>query len=125
MEEDQGVFTEKNEKVRSKSEKIIADKLKLMGVPYIYELPLELDGMIYIKPDFTALNIDSRKEFIWEHFGMMDNPEYVEKAMSKLNMYARNGYKEGKNLIITMESKNQPINTRNLEETIRQNLMIV
>lgn len=123
MDDEEGVFTEKDEKVRSKSEKIIADKLNLMGIPYIYELPLHLDGLGYIKPDFTALNPDTREECIWEHFGMMENPEYASKAMNKLNVYARNGYTVGDNLIITMEGQSQPLNTRNLDKVIRKNLM--
>lgn len=123
MDDEEGVFTEKDEKVRSKSEKIIADKLNLMGIPYIYELPLHLDGLGYIKPDFTALNPDTREECIWEHFEMMENPEYASKAMNKLNVYARNGYTVGDNLIITMEGQSQPLNTRNLDKVIRKNLM--
>ena len=123
MDDEEGVFTEKDEKVRSKSEKIIADKLNLMGIPYIYELPLHLDGLGYIKPDFTALNPDTREECIWEHFGMRENPEYASKAMNKLNVYARNGYTVGDNLIITMEGQSQPLNTRNLDKVIRKNLM--
>ena len=35
---------EKGERVRSKSEKIIADKLYMLGIPYRYEYPLVLDG---------------------------------------------------------------------------------
>lgn len=56
--------------------------------------------------------------------GMMENPEYAAKAMNKLNIYARNGYSVGENLIITMEGQSQPLNTRNLETVIRQNLMV-
>lgn len=99
------------------------DFIKLMGIPYIYELPLHLDGLGYIKPDFTALNPDTREECVWEHFGMMENPEYASKAMNKLNVYARNGYTVGDNLIITMEGQTQPLNTRNLDKVIRKNLM--
>ena len=56
------IQTENQEIVRSKSEKIIADKLKLLGIPYIYEKPLQL-GKIVKYPDFTALNKRTRKEY--------------------------------------------------------------
>ena len=54
---------------------------------------------------------------------MMENPEYASKAMNKLNVYARNGYTVGDNLIITMEGQSQTLNTRNLDKVIRKNLM--
>ena len=101
MDDEEGVFTEKDEKVRSKSEKIIADKLNLMGIPYIYELPLHLNGLGYIKPDFTALNPDTREECIWEHFGMMDNPDYCKHACDKIRLYCQHGIIPSVNLILT------------------------
>ncbi|MCH4192124.1 MAG: hypothetical protein LKF52_07435 [Butyrivibrio sp.] len=51
-----GLYTEKGELVRSKSEKIIADKLFMMKIPYHYEKPLKLDSYGYVHPDFTVLN---------------------------------------------------------------------
>ena len=48
-DEIQEFYTEKEERVRSKSEKIIADKLYRMGIPYRYEYPLNtkwLDGLL-------------------------------------------------------------------------------
>ena len=40
------IITEKGERVRSKSEKIIADKLYAMGIPYRYECPITLSNGI-------------------------------------------------------------------------------
>ena len=50
------IYTEKGERVRSKSEKIIADKLALMNIPYHYEYPLKLKGFGIVYPDFLLLN---------------------------------------------------------------------
>lgn len=47
------IITERGERVRSKSEKIIADKLYSLGIPYRYEYPLELSGNVRVYPDFT------------------------------------------------------------------------
>ena len=65
------------ERVRSKSEVIIADALSRHQIPNRYEYPLKLSKgqqthIIY--PDFLCLNIHTRREYIWEHFGMMDDP---------------------------------------------------
>lgn len=112
------IITEKGETVKSKSEKIIADKLFLMNVPYVYEVPLKLKGYGYVRPDFKVLNLKERKVFYWEHFGMMDNKEYIEKSVKKINTYVRNGFVQGKNLIITFESGECPLSTRNIEQNI-------
>ncbi len=82
-----GITTERGELVRSKSEKIIADKLAMMGIPYIYEAQLHLKSHGIIYPDFTVLNKRTRQEYYWEHFGMMDNQEYSEKAIKKIEAY--------------------------------------
>ncbi len=115
--------TSRDELVRSKSELIIAETLKRMNIPYRYEFPLQLTSetgrLITIHPDFMCLNVKNRKEYFWEHFGMMDNPEYAEQAVQKLNLYALNGFLPGENLIITTETRQQPISTKVIEKIIR------
>ena len=76
--------TMNGERVRSKSEVIIADALERSGISYKYECPRELsDGGVRVYPDFTCLNLRTRKEVLWEHLGMMDNPEYASMAVKK------------------------------------------
>ena len=112
---DNEIFTEKGERVRSKSEKMIADKLYMMDIPYKYEYPISLSPYGIIYPDFVVLNVKERKEVIIEHFGMMDNPEYAAGAVQKIDMYIKNGYIPGKNLIITFETSKKPFDIRVLE----------
>ena len=113
------LFTARGERVRSKSEIIIADTLFRLKIPYRYECPLTLknaDGTkVTLHPDFTCLNLHTRREFYWEHFGMLDNPDYSEKAVQRLRLYERNNICTAKNLIITTETSKQPINTRQIE----------
>lgn len=113
------IMTENGERVRSKSEKIIADKLHALGVPYRYEYPLVLDGNMKIYPDFTILRMPEREEIYLEHFGLMDDEGYVEKVMWKLNTYERNGIYLGINLFITYETGRNPLNTKTLDRLIR------
>ena len=49
---------------------------------------------------------------------MMDNKDYIEKSIKKINTYARNGFIQGENLIITFESGECPLSTRNIEQNI-------
>ena len=112
--------TSKHEKVRSKSECIIADALARNGIPYRYEFPLKLKNDELYHPDFLCLNLRTRQEFIWEHFGMMDSPDYLERTIKKLNTFAENKIFPGKNLIITMESKKNRLKTEQVESLINE-----
>ncbi len=111
-------YTEKSESVRSKSEKIIADTLNRKGIPYHYELPLELkyrNRTIVMYPDFTVLNKRTGKRYILEHLGMMDKPSYYESAMWKIDVYEKNGILLGDRLLITHETAGSPLDTNVLE----------
>ena len=113
------IITEKGEKVRSKSEKIIADKLYSLKIPYRYEYPFVLGENRTIYPDFTILKMPEREEVYLEHLGMMDDAGYVEKVISKLNTYGKNGIYLGVNLFITYENSRNPLDTRALDGFLR------
>ena len=106
------LYTMKGERVRSKSELIIADMLSKEGIPYKYEYPLYLKGFGKIYPDFTVLNVKKREELYWEHLGMMDDPEYAEAAIRKITTYVQNGIYPGEKLILTYETRKNPINQK-------------
>lgn len=117
-----GYETQRGEIVRSKSEVIIADALYYAKVPYHYEKPIKISNRI-IHPDFTVLNVKTRKEYYWEHFGLLDDEEYLNKALLKLESYQKNNIREGENLILTRESKLHPLNTSIVKEMIRYYLL--
>jgi len=108
------LLTDRGELVRSKSELIIANTLAKMNIPYKYECPLSLAQIGQVYPDFTILDILRRKEIYWEHLGMMDNPEYAGNAVRKIRYYNMSGYYEGDQLIVTMETRDNPINLRQI-----------
>ncbi|MCR5737945.1 MAG: hypothetical protein K6G64_09870 [Eubacterium sp.] len=114
------IRTDRGERVRSKSEKIIADKLYREGIAYRYEYPLEIPGWGTIYPDFTILDEENRRNLIYEHFGMMDNEEYANNAIAKLQLYAEAGYILGDDLFITMETSTKPFDSRMLDGIIKQ-----
>lgn len=114
------LLTERGEEVRSKSEKILADKFYSCGIPYRYEYPVNLKGYGIVYPDFTLLNVKERKEIYFEHFGLMDNPEYCQKAIQKLETYAKNGIHIGKNLLVTFETNQKPLDMNIVEQTLKE-----
>lgn len=107
-------YTAKGERVRSKSEVIIADMLYREGIHYRYEYPLYLRGTGRIYPDFTILNLRLRKEILWEHLGMMDDIAYSEKAIQRIASYEQNGIFPGEDLILTCETRKNPLNSKTI-----------
>jgi len=119
--------TVNGEHVKSKSELIIADRLERAGVPYHYEeaLPLaeeKLGQFMVWYPDFKVLNTRTGKEYWWEHFGMMDNPDYFATIKYKLMVYAMNDIFMGDNLIVTLETTRSQLNTEYVDAIIRHYL---
>ena len=110
--------TKSGDRVRSKSEVMIADTLfdnKLLFKP---EPALELgDKIVY--PDFEIVHPVTHKLIWWEHFGMMDDPEYSYSAMKKLTEYARNGIVLGENLIVTYETAMAPLTHEMINDRLR------
>ena len=114
------IFTENGERVRSKSEKMIADKLKQLGISYRYEAPLRLGRNLVLHPDFTLLHVKERKEIYYEHFGMMDNPEYVENALKRIEIYEKNGIFPGDKLLFSWETSTVPVNMKVVEGMVKR-----
>lgn len=115
---DSGIITERGEMVRSKSEKIIADKLNSLNLAYRYEYPLVL-GDITLYPDFTILKMPERKVVYLEHFGLMDEGNYAMNAIQKLRTYEKNEIYLGINLFITYETQKNPLNIRGLDGMLK------
>lgn len=106
-DEDYKYVTRRGEKVRSKSEMMIADILFEKGIDYLSDFGLQIGGQVFY-PDFQVKRSDGRL-VIWEHFGFVSNPDYVAKSYSKISLYGRAGFIAGQTLIITSESNSNPI----------------
>ena len=139
------ICTARGERVRSKSEVIIADTLFRYNIPYRYEFPHTLrcsseapfhsdfdklnhrnsgsGDTVTLYPDFLCLNTRTRTEFYWEHFGLMDSTEYSNNAAGKLRLYTENRILAGRNLIITMETQTEPPSIKALEKLIEEFLL--
>ena len=109
-----GFVTENGELVRSKSEKIIADKLFYKNILYKYEKGLVINNKVMF-PDFTILNVKKREEVYYEHFGMMDQPEYCKSALERIEQYENNGILLGERLFVTFECSQKAVNLKQLD----------
>ncbi|AKN33774.1 ATP-dependent DNA helicase RecQ [Clostridium carboxidivorans P7] len=80
--------TLKGDKVRSKSEVIIANLLYENGIEYEYEKKLFYrSGKIV--PDFT-ITLSNGREKYWEHLGMIGTEKYDKRWTQKLKIYQEN-----------------------------------
>ena len=94
--------------VRSKSEAMIATMLHMHSIPFRYECLLEF-GSVRIYPDFMIRHPHTGNIFYWEHFGLLDNEEYVENMLAKMKLYIANGIIPSVNLIVTYETQEHPL----------------
>ncbi len=117
------ILTERGERVRSKSEKILADYFYRNGIEYKYECPLYLNGVGTIYPDFTFLSQKTGEEIYWEHNGKVDDPVYARNMVKKILAYESNGIFQGEKLILTFETEQIILNTDKIEQLIKRYLV--
>lgn len=96
--------------VRSEGERKISEALSKAEIGFYYEKPLlARDNKSFKLPDFTFKH--NRKEFYWEHNGMMNDFDYAQRAEKKKRWYQENGYQD--NLIET------PVEGMSLTQSIK------
>lgn len=122
-------YTDRGERVRSKSEQLIANLLYRLGIPYRYECPIKVtvNGKTQMwYPDFTILDVKNRKEVYLEHLGMLDDRSeennYARNAFWKMKVYEENGICEGKNMLYSFETGQAPLDITYVEMKLRRML---
>ena len=117
------IYAERGERVKSKSEKILADYFYRNQIPYKYEKPIYLKGYGIIYPDFTFISKKTLKPIYWEHEGMMDDPLYARRAVSKIALNQKNGIFPGESLNLTFETEKKILNTTEIEMLVRRYIL--
>lgn len=79
-----------NELMRSKSEVIVANTLRHLGVEYSHEELLRMPDGTVREPDFT-IRRPGQPVVYWEHLGMLDLSGYRADWEAKLAWYAEHG----------------------------------
>ena len=83
---------------------------------------LAFRGAFLFSDYFGLLNVRKRKTIYWEHFGLAADGEYATKALKKLDLYERNGFRIGDNLLFTMEYEEASLDVKRIEEMIDYHL---
>ena len=114
--------------VRSKAEADIIGRFEHFGAAYHYEeyfdipehlLNLYRRNSFDIHPDFKCKNMRTGKVYWWEHQGQWDNPKYVADLPVREELLFKAGLVPWKNLIITTETQELPLDLQWVDEIIR------
>lgn len=103
--------------LRSKSECLIDMSLFYRGIPFRYESKLVI-GTNKFFPDFTFYKEKTGEYKYWEHFGMMDDPQYRKKALAKIDQYIKAGLIPNEEVIFTFETSMTPISVNMIDKMI-------
>jgi ATP-dependent exoDNAse (exonuclease V) alpha subunit len=106
------------ERVRSKSEVIVADALYREKVTYAYERLLVFQNGEKILPDFT-IKKPNRETIYWEHLGMLGDYGYRKDWERKKQIYAENGITIENGLLkISQDELSGAINSQKIQSII-------
>ena len=107
-------------KMRSLGEVIIANFLLMAGIPFVYEVPMKINGELVL-PDFRILSLIDLKTIITiEHQGMIFTEEYLLKYIRSLRLYLQSDLVINQDLFFTFSDKKGRFDIRQLTSIIRQ-----
>lgn len=105
-------------KMRSRGEIIIAGRLDYYHIPYRYEDQYKHPDLDRV-PDFKIRRPRDGKIIYWEHFGLVNDDEYMKGTGLKLTEYEVNGIVPWDNLIITYDQIDGGIDVRIIDAMIQ------
>ncbi|MBR4091244.1 MAG: hypothetical protein IKK28_10295 [Mogibacterium sp.] len=107
-------------KMRSLGEVIIANFLLMAGIPFVYEVPMKVNGELVL-PDFRILSLlDLKTVIIIEHQGMIFTEEYPFKFIRSLRLYLQSDLVINQDLFFTFTDEKGRFDIRQLTGIIRQ-----
>ena len=103
---------------------IIANTLSASGVEFAYEKEFRgHDGSLRL-PDFTIDDAATGETYIWEHLGMLSNPQYARAWARKRAWYAASGVEGGggkvATLIVTTDDERGGIDSAEVQAKVRE-----
>lgn len=104
-------------KVRSKGEQMIAEALFRHGFYFHYEEELVLGDTTYY-PDFIIWHPKTNQLIIWENAGRVDDSDYMYRLLNKLQNYFQYGYYPSINLILSFDTKKDPLSMERIERIL-------
>ena len=91
--------------VRSRMEMCIGEILDQIGLEYVYEPEVIINGK-RLSPDFVVSVPAFGCCIILEYLGLLDDPNYLDSSKVKIGVYLRNGYFPGTNLVLLCGNRN-------------------
>ena len=88
---------------RSKSEMLIAQLLKSLGLEYKYDVVVSFDNEVFYI-DFAIYCHETGRFFFMEHFGDMGSERYRLRTFHKITVYTEHGLIEGSDILYTYEN---------------------
>ncbi|MBQ3281717.1 MAG: hypothetical protein IJH41_04865 [Eubacterium sp.] len=88
---------------RSKSEVAIFNEFLERGKPCIYEMPTHVKPYL-MHPDFTFYSNRYNRPIIWEHAGMLGDPDYMQSFSERMDKYIRAGFVPCVDIIFTFDT---------------------
>lgn len=108
--------------MRSKSEVIIANIMLMAGIPFVYEVPIFIDGQMLL-PDFRILSlIDLKTVIIIEHQGMVFVDDYADKFIRSLKQYLRSEWIPNHNLFFTFDNAKETLDVKQVMSILRKHI---
>ena len=108
--------------MRSKSEVIIANIMLMAGIPFVYEVPMFIDGHM-ILPDFKILSlVDLKTVIIIEHQGMVFVDYYADKFIHSLKQYLKSDWIPNQNLFFTFDNAKETLDVRQVTSILRKHI---
>ena len=89
--------------LRSKSEVAIYNEFLSRAKPCIYEMPTHIHPYL-LHPDFTFYSNRYDRVIIWEHAGMLGDPDYMQSFSERTDKYIRAGYTPCVDVIFTFDT---------------------
>ena len=107
-------------KMRSLGEVIIANFLLMAGIPFVYEVPMKINGELVL-PDFRILSlIDLKTVIIIEHQGMIFTEEYPYKYIRSLRLYLQSDLVINQDLFFTFTDEKGRLDIRQLTSILKR-----
>ena len=102
------------DKVRRKSEVVIANLLFSLDINYVYERKLCGTVAVGINyPAFTVFTADDRI-IIWEHISALETPEKKKQFDLLKRWYGHNGFKENNNIFVSQDTPEGGIDSQSI-----------
>ena len=107
-----------DQRVRSLAERKIGNRWVERDVLFLDAFALRMQDGGLVQPDFTCLNLRTRKIYRWEHLGRLDEHSYLEKNLRKLERYRQSGFQLCVDLIVSQDTGGNPLSEREIDRLI-------